>query len=290
MSMEQLTTTYAIRNGRKRKIPFLRYAQEEFAALGYTAHIQQGKTMGVRCENLVVGDVHKASVIVAAHYDTPRTMLLPVRNYLNRVGASIFFQLLPILLIFAVDFAASVLLELPVWASFLIAYVMVYVLMLCFKNKHNANDNSSGVMGVYETAKHLPEEMRGRVAFVLFDNEEWGMLGALAFAAEYETRSRFVVVMDCIGVGEPRVLYKKKDEISARKLAGKHMEATAEKTNLYMSDNKVFTSAVLISAFKKDGIGNYLDKIHTNGDTKADEETIKRVATMTRSFICDHAN
>ncbi len=285
--LEQLTSKYAIRNGRKRKRAFLEYAQNEFEKLGYNAEVQAGRTMGILCENLVVGDVYSASVIVGAHYDTPKTMLLPIRMYLNRVGASIFFQLLPILLVFAVTFGLAVTFSLPAWANFLVAYVLIYLLMLCFKNKNNANDNSSGVSGVYETAKNLPEDMRGRVAFVLFDNEEWGMLGALAFAAKYETRTRFVCVLDCIGVGEPAVLYKKKDEVQAHKLAGRYMETIAEKTNLLMSDNKVFTNAVLVSAYKKDGIGRYLDKIHTNKDTVADKENISRVATMLVDFISE---
>ncbi len=285
--LEELTSTYAVRNKRKQKVAFLEYARKEFEELGYVCEIQEGRTIGIKSQNLVIGDVGRASIIVGAHYDTPRTMLLPIRGYLNKIFVTIFFQLLPILITFGVTYALNMILDIPGWGNFAIAYVLIYLMMFCLKNKNNANDNSSGVSGVFETAKRIPKDMRGRVAFVLFDNEEWGMLGSMAFAAKYETKNRFVIVMDCIGVGEPLVLFKADDEIPARKLASVHMAAKQEKANLCISDNKSFSHAVMVSAFKEDGIGMYLDKIHTNADTYADKENIDRVAIMTSSYICN---
>ena len=44
-------------------------------------------------------------------------------------------------------------------------------------NRHTANDNTSGVAAVMELMARLPEEQRSKAAFILFDNEEKGMLG-----------------------------------------------------------------------------------------------------------------
>ena len=68
-----------------------------------------------------------------------------------------------------------------------ISWLIIMIWMLFGKaNKHTANDNTSGIITIIESAIKLPEDLRDEVCFVLFDNEELGLLGSSAFSKEYK--------------------------------------------------------------------------------------------------------
>jgi Peptidase family M28 len=64
-----------------------------------------------------------------------------------------------------------------------------------------ADDNASGVAGVLEMARILPAvDPEGQVRLVVFDEEETGLHGARALAAELEPRPpAAAVILECIG-------------------------------------------------------------------------------------------
>ena len=70
-------------------------------------------------------------------------------------------------------------------------------------NKHTANDNTSGVITIIESAIKLPKDLRDEVCFVLFDNEELGLLGSSAFAKEYKeyVKNKLIINFDCVSDG-----------------------------------------------------------------------------------------
>ena len=80
-----------------------------------------------------------------------------------------------------VGVGAGVLTENPGLAG-VVAYAAIWILlglmMFGQANKHNANDNTSGVVTLLEIAGTLPENQRDKVCFVLFDLEEAGMIGS----------------------------------------------------------------------------------------------------------------
>ncbi|MFR3430848.1 MAG: M28 family peptidase [Holdemanella porci] len=70
-------------------------------------------------------------------------------------------------------------------------------------NKHTASDNTSGIITIIESAIKLPEDLRDEVCFVLFDNEELGLLGSSAFAKEYKEylKNKLIINFDCVSDG-----------------------------------------------------------------------------------------
>ena len=71
-------------------------------------------------------------------------------------------------------------------------------------NTHTANDNTSGVITIIEAACNMPEEFRDRVCFILFDNEEKGLLGSKALAKKYKNikQNKLVINFDCVSDGD----------------------------------------------------------------------------------------
>lgn len=73
-----------------------------------------------------------------------------------------------------------------VW--FLCVWAVIALVMIGPANKHNANDNTSGVVTLLEIARSLPESQRGKVCFVLFDLEEAGLIGSAAYRKAHKKR------------------------------------------------------------------------------------------------------
>ena len=155
-------------------------------------------------------------------------------------------------------------------------------------NKHTANDNTSGVLLLLETALALPPEHRDRVCFVFFDNEEKGMLGSAAFAKRHKQVKKNAVVLnfDCVGDGDSIQFFPqeklKKDTAALERLEAAFLPAGGKDVqvvrgfSMYPSDNANFKKGAGVCALKhKPIIGYYMDRIHTSKDTFLDEANIE---------------
>jgi len=165
-------------------------------------------------------------------------------------------------------------------------------------NKHNANDNTSGVAAVFSLTASLPAEERRKAAFILFDNEEKGKLGSKAYAKEHkETASlKLFVNMDCVGVGDhilvlPRrmarihPLYERLEK-AFHPGNGKQALFFSPFGTVCNSDHKSFECGVAIVACKKAPVvGYYAARIHTSRDTVADEANIAYLAENLTAFV-----
>ena len=60
-------------------------------------------------------------------------------------------------------------------AAYISYFAMLLLMMFGPANRHNSNDNTSGVITVLEIMSTLPENLRDKVCFVLFDLEEAGL-------------------------------------------------------------------------------------------------------------------
>ena len=82
--------------------------------------------------------------------------------------------------------------------------IMQFQLTHGIRNKHNANDNTSGVLTLLYIMKKLPPNMRNKVCFVFFDNEEKGLLGSKAMNKKYKDLflAKLVINFDCVGNGK----------------------------------------------------------------------------------------
>ena len=172
------------------------------------------------------------------------------------------------------------------------------------KNKHNHNDNTSGVIGVYNMAAMIAQspELKKRCAFVLFDHEELGLVGSHAFAKwrkkNYPDKEYLNVInFDCIGNGDVlAVMANKKhkgwDQIfgflqsegfDAAKVRGSIFTAT--------SDHASFPIGVSLLYMQKSLLGPlYIPLIHTQKDAVCDIEKIEKLCSSVYKYIETSSN
>ena len=296
--LSYLNENYPIRRTDAQKKAFCDFVTER-----YGARVEE--TADGKNKNLVIGDPTRARTVCVAHYDTPARALLP--NLMLPRNPVLFYayQFLIVGILLATSFAVGLLagtLTQQANASligFLLTYYFGFYLMLfAFTNKHNANDNTSGVAAVFALMEKLPAEQRSKAAFILWDNEEKGMLGSKAFAKEHPKLGHLALVvnLDCVGLGENIIMVVNK---LARKLpAVDTLEKAMQNTSgrafqmfrsvswLLNSDHKSFKCGVMVCACRKAKVlGYYTPYIHTGKDTVIDGENIPYLAEGLSAFV-----
>lgn len=297
----ELCSEFPVRKTRKQKARFRCEIQRYAQGLGYKTQVERG-SMGV--QNLVIGDPEKASYLVTAHYDT--CARLPFPNLITPCSLPLFlaWQLfLVVLLCVPAGILGGLLatwLGIPSFCAFF-AYVLLWaelILMLVGPaNRYNANDNTSGVAAVLETARALPENLRDRVCFVLFDLEEAGLLGSSVYRKAHRsaTDRQLILNLDCIGEGNEILLFptKKLKKQSARLSVfrsscmcrnGKRIELRDRGFSVYPSDQCNFPYGMGVAAFcRSRWAGLYLSRIHTSKDRVLDENNV----LLVRDYLID---
>ena len=302
--LEEILTRFPVRKSRAQKEAFRRWAVERAEALGYPAKVEMAKLLGVN-HNLVIGDPETAEIIVTAHYDTPANMPLPNFITPRNVPVYLVYQvaLVALLAVPAVAAGAAVYAWLDVflaayWTGFAVYMGLLMLLMLGPANPHNANDNTSGVAAVMELLASVPEDRRGRVAFILFDNEEKGMLGSAAYARNHKRvkQEKLLINLDCVGVGESILFFvpkKVRDLPLWQRLmqavtprAGKAVAFYPMEKALYPSDQANFTHGVAVCACRRHPVlGEYCSRIHTRRDTLCDPACLEAVTAGLAGMI-----
>ena len=276
---------YPVRKSKKQKQTFREDVAAYAQSLGYAVKTEKGT---FHCQNLILGEPEKANYLVTAHYDTCARMLLP--NFIAPCNPVVFlcYQTLLIVLLVVASLAAGVVAvaltkssTIAQWVALAVYWVLLLAMLIGPANKHNANDNTSGVVTLLEIARSLPENQRSKVAFVLFDLEEAGLWGSASYrkAHKAKTDQQIILNLDCVGDGDEVMLFPtkrlKKDKAKLNSLRpvcgqfGKKSIALREKGfTQYPSDQKNFPYGVGIAAFhRKRGIGLYCSRIHTSRDT-----------------------
>ncbi len=283
---------YVIRHTKKQKSDFRDFIVSELEKDGIYAKTESGNNGGIPVHNIVIGDVKTAKYLITAHYDTPNTSLFPIVMFADSFLLSLMGQLaafVPLILL-SVIAARSI----GPAASLAALYGGMFVGMFAFTNKNNFNDNTSGVLTVLEILYSLTGEDREKCAFVLFDNEEKGLLGSAHLYKKYKNRS-VVLNFDCVGDGDEIRMFYKKD---VSETVGKLKECFAEdgrlsvkavrrsiRNILYMSDDYSFPGGICFAAFRRSFLGRYISRIHTNRDTVCSDENISFISSAVTGFI-----
>ena len=289
--LEQINEQFPIRRSNEQKEAFRKWVMARMEEMGYQPRVEES---GGKHHNVVCGSPDEAQMTITAHYDTPACFGLPnlmiPRNwpvYFLYQGAIILAMLL---ISFAVGTGLMALTgeEALLRIGLLGAYFGLISLMLYGPaNKHNVNDNTSGVAALLETMAKIPEAHRQKVAFILFDNEEKGLRGSKAFAkAHLQVQyTGFIVNLDCVGVGEHILLTVPKlaRNIEAYQLLERLLAEREGRTVHFFgafgtrgnSDFRSFKCGVGVSAYRKvPGVGFVTGAIHTWRDTRADQGNI----------------
>ena len=302
--LEEINQRFPVRKKDEQKERFLDYAVEQARRMGYSARVEENGRSGQN-RNFVAGDPEKARVIFTAHYDTPAVMPLPNLMLPRNIPLYILYQILVVGLLILIGLAAAFAVfaltksRQMILITFLLAYYALLLVMIAGpSNKHNVNDNTSGVASVLRLMETLPEECRAQAAFILFDNEEKGMRGSKAYARQHESikKNTLVVNMDCVGVGKHMLVIAKNyarvmneyallvDSLVPEGEITPHFYGTTG--SVMNSDQKSFRCGVGIAACKRKRIvGYYTPNIHTARDTQSDVENVEYLALKLTDFV-----
>lgn len=301
----QVLEKFPVRKSKEQKAAFTQAIMEYAQKQGYAVKVEEEKRS---VHNIVIGQPDSAQYLITAHYDTPASIGLPNLIAPNNPVAffGIQFALVGIMLLAAVVVGFCV-----YWisgyerAAYLVGYFFyLAILLLMLKgpaNRSNANDNTSGVVTVLQILTKLPENLRDRVCFVLFDMEEAGLVGSAAYRKRHKdaTENQWVLNLDCVGDGDiiqlTPVKKAREDSVLLNRLSricGKagEKELRLRSKGFYKgsSDHKNFPKGVAIMAFQCSKlIGLYCGRIHTWRDTILEETNVCLLRDRLIALVAD---
>jgi len=309
---DEILLKYEIRKSDKEKTDFIEYLTKRLEKAGYVPDIdirieEKGKGL-LKSRNIIVGNPEEAKVLFVAHYDT--CAWIPFPNLMAPTNPVIFwgYQILLTIMILVptalIGFVAGVLSGnngVVAYYTFLAALIALMIqLMVGFRNKHTANDNTSGVITLTHILESLSQEHRKKVCVIYFDNEEKGLLGSAFFAKKHkkQIKDKMLINFDCVGDGENIVTMadskSRKDELYSLFVDSlKKNEADADvnylcrkmKWMMFPSDQVNFGKGIGVCALKKSPIGYYVARIHTYFDTKCRKENVEYLTTAMTEFL-----
>lgn len=167
---EEIDAQFPIRKTTAQKRAFEKWVMAKMREMGYRPYVDgMNRKDKLRHRNIVAGDPQNAELLISAHYDTAATIGVPdlriPRNfpvYILSQGAVLLGMLLISLLIGTVVGLAT---KSGDWLilTFFFAYLALMLLMMFgAANKHNVNDNTSGIAALLETMQRLSPEARER--------------------------------------------------------------------------------------------------------------------------------
>lgn len=256
----------------------------------------------IKSHNIIIGDPETSDYLVSAHYDTAPELPFPNLIFPKSILGNVLFGLGLFaaiwLLMGLIGSLVSHLMPagriLPLTVGF-----MLLILIWVFKGKANpntANDNTSGVISLLEIL-HRTDLETARASFILFDNEELGLLGSSAFAKKYRPllKQKILINFDCVSDGDDIFLVQSKTalpETQARlaetipSTGAKKVHLTSAKKTLFPSDQWNFPKSIGVFAARKVPLlGYYIGRVHTRRDVKFDQANIALLANGFSRFI-----
>ena len=206
---ERIERDFPVRRKEKEKVDFRTWLVYTLEELGYSPKLESGTSAlsaGGNVTNVVVGDIEKAKIVLAAHYDTGVREVLPPLICPTRPATYMLYEaLMPLLALavsFLISFGVTFALNMPNMTLPLFLLLLVVGLFYPKYGKsemNNKNANTSGVVALLEVAKALTPRYRGEVCFLFLDGGTQGSKGAKRLIhAHPELKKKSVVVLDCV--------------------------------------------------------------------------------------------
>ena len=296
--LEYVNEKYPIRRSKSEKEDFRKYVLSKVESSKYDAYVETDK----KSNNVIIGNINEAEVIFTAHYDTPAASIIPnillPKNKVLRRLAWLLSIIVSVIICCKLDnlitkefYEKRMLIEILILVLFVL---LCYLLFFCFRNKHNKNDNTSGVATILSLVSECSAK---NIAFVLFDNEERGKLGSKAFKKKHNgiIKDKLVINFDCVGVGN-HVLFIAKESAMNHVLYDNlkkyikinnsfDVEFCSSKDACSNSDYKNFECSISVMICEEKNDILYVDKIHTNKDVEAYSENINFLVDNMLKFI-----
>lgn len=290
--LTEVNEKFPIRRGAEQKKEFFEYVKSEAEACGLSARIE---TLQGKHNNIVIGDYEKADVVYTAHYDTPARSLVPnlmmprspVLSYAYGFGIPLIIAFLSLGLASVIAAIADLSYEIYMALYLLIYFAAFFGVIRCGDNKNNKNDNTSGVATVLSLMSRSPSG----AAFILFDNEEKGLLGSKALLKSNKSlwENKPLINFDCVGLGDNIVIVAmanaEKHPVLGR-IAEKVKSQNGYNVSIFPklgsmsnTDSKNFPCGITVMACKMSKKGVlYTPYIHTVRDTVASSDNIRFLA------------
>ena len=298
---DEILEKYEVRKSNPEKTEFIEYIKGRLEKAGYDKENditieEKGKGI-LKSRNIVVGNPEKAEVLLGAHYDT--CAVLPFPNLMSPTNPVIFigYQIVLLVFIFAIALIPTLVVAF-ITDNFFDAYIVCLIslygflfhMLFGYRNKHTANDNTSGTITITHILEALPEELRDKVCVIYFDNEEKGLFGSSFFYKKHrdKVQHKLLLNFDCVGDGEYITFLSKKGaredqnytkllEVLEEYAKGHDVKFMHRKMKpmMFGSDQMHFDKGVGICALRKSPIGMYVARIHTPLDTRCREENIR---------------
>ena len=309
---DEILQNYEIRKSNKQKTEFIEYIKTRLAASGYdpeTDIVVEEKGKGLfKSRNIVVGNPAEAEVLFGGHYDTCAWMPFP--NFMAPTSAVLFwgYQIILAIMILVstalIGFLVGMLFDyngIVAYFAFLVALIgLMLQMMFGFRNKHTANDNTSGIITLTHILERLPKEQRKKVCVIYFDNEEKGLFGSAFFYKKHrkQIKDKMLINFDCVGDGENIVTMAdrkcRKDgkyqlfvDALKKEETGAGVKYLCKKMKFmqFPSDQMNFKKGIGVCSLKKSPIGYYVARIHTYFDTKCREENVEYLTKAMCEFV-----
>ena len=289
---ERIERDFPVRCKEKEKVDFRTWLVYTLKELGYSPKLESGTSAlsaGGNVTNVVVGDIEKAKIVLAAHYDTGVREVLPPLICPTRPATYMLYEaLMPLLALavsFLISFGVTFALNMPNMTLPLFLLLLVVGLFYPKYGKsemNNKNANTSGVIALLEAAKALTPRYRGEVCFLFLDGGTQGSKGAKRLIhAHPELKKNSVCSRFRLNKTPSRSRWNDKllDTI-LEQFSNSEKKTCFLKTDglvHYPSDNRAFTGGTVICACKKvKGFGRCILPRKATG---IDEENL--------SLLCD---
>lgn len=112
--------------------------------------------------------------------------------------------------------------------NIIVAILYLWMITIIIPNRNNYNDNSSGVIALLNIAHEVSRnneygDKKEKIAFVFFNNEEWGFLGSAHMKRywnknEISLENKKIINIDCVGAGNNIMITHGKNENLANNL------------------------------------------------------------------------
>lgn len=296
--LSELFEHIPVRRTHEQKESLFKYVKEEAEEAGLEAKVE---ILENKHKNIVIGNVKDAEVVFTAHYDTPACSLVPNLMMPRNPLPGMTYQLgIPLILAFAalgIAYCISLLIGCG-YTVWMLMYLFIYFglffgVMRRGDNRNNKNDNTSGVAAVLSIMSQNPKN----AAYILFDNEEKGLLGSKAFfkANKELFSSKLVINLDCVGNGRNIVTIAKEgaerhplyDTLKQSFTDGDGYKVLffSQKGSMSNTDYKNFPCGISVMACKQSKKGIlYTPYIHTVRDTEADNANIAFISSRLSDF------
>jgi len=308
-SIKELLENYQVRRTFKQKQRFVHWMRKHASEYDYQLDEQHYKKRG---RNLIVGNPKQAEIFLTAHYDTPPNALFPIATIVGNIPTYILSQAFIFVPIIAILWLLQTVVNVAFgdigfwnemvpffWFEVSLLFFTLLILwsvqmVMGFANRKNVNDNTSGVTVLLSLLEDLPHDMRSKVCFVFFDDEEKGLMGSKCFKNFYDKETRFkpLINFDCVAHGRHLMFITKKEfreskfnDILAGVAEGKVVIKEAKKY-VYPSDQLIFKNSVGVAALHKMPVlGYYLSRLHSRFDSKFNASNIEVLNQLMIKFI-----